>query len=105
MSHIPEEVRRLVYERAFGRCEYCRLNELYSMKRHESDHIFAEKHGGETIEANLCLSCIDCNRFKGSDLCSIDLVSGEIVTLFHPRFQDWNDHFRLSGAYIEGLTP
>jgi len=104
MSYIPEALRCLVYERAGGRCEYCLLHERYTIKRHEVDHIYAEKHGGETIESNLCLSCIDCNRYKGSDLASLDPLNAEIVPLFHPRRDQWSDHFRLDGANIEPLT-
>ncbi len=37
---------------------------------HEVDHNYAEKHGGETSEDNLCLSCWICNRLKVTDLCS-----------------------------------
>jgi hypothetical protein len=32
-------------------------------------------------EGNLALACTSCNKFKGSDLASIDLLSGEILPL------------------------
>jgi 5-methylcytosine-specific restriction endonuclease McrA len=54
-------------------------------KQHEGDHVVAEKHGRTTLEANLCLSCFDCNRHKGSDLASLDVETGNIILLFHPR--------------------
>lgn len=104
MTRIPDPLRHLIYEQAGGRCEYCLIHERYTLKIHEIDHIYAEKHGGETTDANLCLSCFDCNRYKGSDLCSFDSLSGEVVTLFHPRQHVWTDHFRLEGAVIEPLT-
>ena len=53
---------------------------------------------------NLAWSCFFCNRFKGSDLASIDPISGRVVTLFHPRTQCWQRHFRLNSALIEGIT-
>jgi hypothetical protein len=105
MTYVPERLRREVRDAARGQCEYCLLDERLAGKPHEVDHIYAEKHGGETLLVNLCLSCFDCNRHKGSDLCSRDSESGEIVPLFHPRQHRWGDHFRLAGAAIEPLTP
>jgi hypothetical protein len=71
---------------------------------HECDHIVALKHGGETNAENLCLSCGHCNRHKGSDLTSIDPLTGEVTLIFNPRRDIWQDHFRLNGAIIEGIT-
>ncbi|MCD4684682.1 MAG: HNH endonuclease [Anaerolineae bacterium] len=105
MSYVPDELRRQIHTRAQGRCEYCLIHEQFTMKTHEVDHVVAEKHGGPTEDANLCLSCFDCNRHKGSDLCSLDTVSSAVVTLFHPRHDVWSDHFRLNGGFIEPLTP
>ncbi|MCC6802795.1 MAG: HNH endonuclease, partial [Anaerolineae bacterium] len=68
MTYVSAELRREVRERAHLRCEYCRLHEEDAFWTHQVDHIYAEKHGGETAEDNLCLSCADCNRYKGSDL-------------------------------------
>lgn len=79
MTYIPKDLRRQVQARAKGNCEYCLLNEQYSLKRHEVDHVRAEKHGGATILNNLCLSCFDCNRQKGSDLSSVDPLTDEVI--------------------------
>jgi hypothetical protein len=81
------------------------MSEQFTIKRHEIDHITAEKHGGDTIEMNLCLSCHDCNRHKGSDLTSIDPLTKQTVGLFNPRTQNWRDHFELDGPIIRGLSP
>ncbi len=70
----------------------------------EVDHIVARKHGGETEADNLALACSLCNKYKGSDLTSIDPESGAITPLFHPRRQRWADHFRLEAAHIVPLT-
>jgi len=104
-SYIPEVLRRLVTERANACCEYCLLGADDNFFPHEVDHIIAEKHRGKTEEANLCLSCFDCNRYKGSDIGSVDIVTDRLTSLFHPRRQRWTDHFRLNGALIEPLTP
>jgi hypothetical protein len=70
----------------------------------EIDHIIAEKHGGTTTLDNLCLSCFDCNRYKGSDIASRDPQTRRVIALFHPREQNWNEHFQLDNGKIEGLT-
>jgi hypothetical protein len=72
---------------------------------HEPDHLIALKHGGKTTLANLALACFDCNRFKGSDIASIDTVTGELVPLFNPRTQMWSEHFRLKRGEIIPLSP
>jgi hypothetical protein len=105
MSYIPAELRRFVIERAGGCCEYCRMHVSDRLLPFEIDHIIAEKHGGTTQEDNLCLACFRYNGFKGSDVASIDPVTGNATLLFHPRRQRWEDHFGLDGATIEPLTP
>jgi hypothetical protein len=45
-----------------------------------------------------------CNQRKGSDLTSIDPETSQIVPLFHPRKDQWTDHFRISEGLIEPLT-
>ena len=103
--YIPVELRRVVYERAGGRCEYCLIPETAVLVAHQIDHIISQKHGGLTESDNLALSCTLCNKYKGSDLASLDPVTGEIIPLFHPRRDRWLDHFRLSDAQFIPLTP
>lgn len=103
-SYISTGLRRLVYKRANGCCEYCFTPENITLVTHEIDHIIAEKHGGTTISNNLALSCTLCNKHKGSDLTSIDIETGNIVPLYHPRQDKWLDHFKLERAYIVPLT-
>lgn len=106
MTYISDNLRKLVAERANGCCEYCRLNQSFGLYRHEIDHIIPEKHRGETSESNLCLACLDCNRHKGSDFVSFDPETTEITSLFNPRTQKWDDHFKLhANGIIEPLTP
>ena len=71
---------------------------------HEADHVIAEKRGGLTSLENLAWACFYCNRFKGSDLASVDPISHKVVFLFNPREQRWYRHFRLNGALIEGIS-
>jgi hypothetical protein len=106
MSYIPELLRKQVQERASYKCEYCQLNAKYVLRGFEVDHIRAEKHDGKTVSENLCLSCYDCNHFKGTDLSSVDPLTDEVELLFDPRRDQWVKHFQLqSSGHIEGLTP
>ena len=72
---VPERLRRQVQERAQGRCEYCLIHESDMYYPHEADHVIAEKHGGATSLENLAWACFYCNRFKGTDLASVDPTS------------------------------
>lgn len=103
--YISVGLRQFVFERANGRCEYCLTPEFTSLAPLEVDHIVAQKHGGKTEPENLALSCSLCNKHKGSDLTSIDPISGNITPLFHPRQHQWSDHFRLEEAHMVPLTP
>jgi 5-methylcytosine-specific restriction endonuclease McrA len=104
VTYIPSALRNLVYERAEGLCEYCLIDEEISFAKHQIDHIIAEKHGGETVEKNLALACAICNKYKGSDLTSIDNETDEIAPLFNPRKQVWSEHFKLENGTFIGLT-
>ena len=107
MSRIPvsRQLRRLVADRADYRCEYCHLSEADTSVRHTVDHIIAVKHGGPTETDNLALACVGCNTNKGSDIATIDSASGELVPLFNPRLDNWDEHFAFDGVIIVGLTP
>ena len=48
---------RLVWQRAKGCCEYCRMPQEFDPTPFEIDHIISEKHKGPTVASNLCLSC------------------------------------------------
>ncbi len=96
---------RLVWQRAKGRCEYCRMPQTADDATFEIDHIIARKHIGATVASNLCLSCYYCNSFKGSGLTSLDPKTRKITPLFNPRRHKWAKHFRWQGAYLMGRTP
>jgi hypothetical protein len=99
------ETSELVWTRAGGRCEYCRIHQAQVELTHHIEHIVARKQGGSDNESNLCLACERCNLFKGSDLTGIDPATSEVERLFNPRTQAWAEHFALRGALIVGLTP
>jgi len=71
---------------------------------HQIDHIISRKHGGSSGIGNLAYACILCNRYKGTDIASIDR-SGRPIRLFDPRREPWDEHFKLDGPIIQPLTP
>jgi hypothetical protein len=105
VSHIAVALRRRIRERSHGLCEYCLISEKDTFFTHEPDHIIAEKHGGETASENLALACFDCNRFKGTDIASLDPKTKRLVPLFNPRTDVWDEHFKTREGLIVPLTP
>jgi len=57
------------------------MAEIAVFVSHEIDRAIAQKHGKPTDENNLALACRICNKYKGSDLASIDPSNREIVRL------------------------
>ena len=97
--------RQFVRDRAGGRCEYCGLHQTSSELSHHIEHIVARQHGGLDDADNLALACHRCNLHKGPNLTGIDPLTRGVEILFHPRRDQWADHFVYRGAYLEGLTP
>lgn len=97
--------RAFVRQRANHRCEYCQTHQEDSpLAALHIEHIRPRKHGGGDDDANLCLACIDCNLHKGANLTGIDPLTGAVIPLFHPRQQQWEDHFRWEGLCLVGRT-
>lgn len=99
---MPAATRRLVQARAASRCEYCRIHEDDEPIAFHLEHIVPRKHGGDDDPANLAWSCHSCNLAKSSNLSG--WLHGEVVTLFHPRRQNWKRHFRWDGPRLVGRT-
>jgi HNH endonuclease len=95
-TYVSASLRRMVFDRADGNCEYCLIPESLALASHQVDHAVSEKHGGETVSENLALSCSFCNQAKGSDVGSIDAETGEYIRLYHPRRDRWVDHFQIN---------
>jgi hypothetical protein len=101
---VDEASRRLVIERAARRCEYCLVHEDSAGFPHQIDHIISRKHGGSSGIGNLAYACVLCNRYKGSDIASLDRA-GKPIRFFDPRRDIWNEHFKLNGPVIQPMTP
>ena len=49
---------------------------------------------------NLAYACSFCNWKKGPNLVTILIEDGPIVRLFHPRKDEWQDHFEVEDSLI-----
>jgi 5-methylcytosine-specific restriction endonuclease McrA len=94
MVSIPARLRRHVIRRAGNRCEYCGLAQVGQEATFHIDHITPQSSGGATEEENLALACISCSLRKGSRQSAPDPETGDRAALFHPRRDDWYEHFR-----------
>ena len=103
-SYVSAELRKRVAERAHHLCEYCLISEADTYFGCEVDHIISEKHGGLTEFENLAYACWFCNRYKGSDIGSIDWEESVLCRFYNPRSDRWSDHFFLDGMAIQPLT-
>ena len=97
--------RAIVRERAGDQCEYCRMLQSQTSLPHTIDHIRALKHRGPTAVGNLCWSCAQCNAAKGPNVAGHDPRTDELVPLFNPRTNCWNEHFEWSSARLLERTP
>lgn len=92
-SRVTAKQRRLVVERAQGYCEYCLSQARFSTQSFSIEHIIPHDKGGKTQLDNLALACQGCNNHKYTKIKGYDPVSRQYVPLYHPRKQQWGDHF------------
>ncbi len=105
--YVAAALKRLVRERFGNRCAYCRTAEDLTATHFEIEHISPRSAGGETVIANLCLSCPMCNRYKSDSSSAVDPMTATSVPLFHPQLQRWREHFTWNdqGTEVIGLSP
>lgn len=103
---LATALRRQVIAREGQRCAYCRNPMLVGVPM-VVDHVIPLAAGGTSSLDNLCLACYRCNEFKGSRTEAMDPNEGQQTPLFHPRQQQWHDHFawHLDSETLLGLTP
>ncbi len=107
MAVVSEAIRARVVTQSGGVCEYCRYPEEFNSGRFAVDHILPRVRGGADDLNNLALSCRSCNERKQDATEAQDPLTEDIVPLFHPRRERWEDHFAWSSdfRFIIGLTP
>ena len=104
MRAIPVKLRRLVLRRAAGRCEYCQLSQQGQEATFHIDHIIPVAAGGQTIAENLALACVSCSLRKAARQTAKDPDTDREVSLFNPRRERWQAHFRWEGVFAVGRT-
>jgi hypothetical protein len=103
---MNEAARQEVRRYAGFRCEYCRIHERHlPFSAFHLDHVVARQHAGTDNTENVAWSCQECNLLKGTNLSAIDPDTGAVVRLFHPRTDQWDEHFSFMGNRVVGLTP
>jgi len=97
------ETVRQVHQRANFRCDYCQTPQLATGQAMHVEHIIPD--GGDNL-INLCLACPSCNLSKAQAISAPDPISGDIVSLFNARQQQWSDHYewREGGKIVAGKT-
>ena len=62
----PAWMRRRVYERDGGQCQYC--GKPVSLEAAQIDHVHPWYHGGHTVIPNFVTACKPCNQRKSAQL-------------------------------------
>ncbi|NEP60722.1 MAG: HNH endonuclease [Symploca sp. SIO2G7] len=104
MTKIPASLRRLVIQRSDNRCEYCKISQTGQVATFHIDHIVPVVAGGKTSAENLALACVSCSLRKGARQILEDSETGEFVSIFNPRQQEWKEHFTWNDVQVFGLT-
>lgn len=105
-AYISAENRRITIARAEGRCEYCQSWVAYATQSFDVDHILPVSRGGQSTLDNLAYACSGCNQHKSNHTTAYDPLEGQPVALFHPRQQQWDEHFSWNEDYtlVIGIT-
>ena len=106
-KRVTARQREKVAARARGCCEYCRSQVEFATQSFSVEHIIPRSQGGKTELDNLALACQGCNGHKYTKTEGYDSVSGEFVPLYHPRLQEWREHFCWNDDFtlMLGITP
>lgn len=106
-NRVTMQHKKAVGKRAKGCCEYCRSQVRFAIQPFSVEHIIPKSKGGKTTLDNLALSCQGCNNHKYNKTVGSDIISGNVVSLYHPRQQQWGEHFAWNDNFnlVIGLTP
>jgi len=101
---VANSIEDIVWRRAAGCCEYCQIPQALYKLPFQIDHIIAKQHGGSSAPENLALACFHCNTHKGPNIAGLDPEDGALTRLYHPRRDDWTEHFDWNGAVLAGRS-
>jgi hypothetical protein len=90
---IPQNIQKLVRQRANFLCEYCHSPEFLSTAPLTIDHLTPQSLGGADNAENLALACRRCNERRYNFTTGIDPKTLKESMLFNPRQQVWAEHF------------
>lgn len=96
MPYISAVLKAKIRGKFHGAYAYCRSPENLMGVIFEIDHIIPLVEGGKTHEENLCFCCPTYNRYKATNVASIDPMSNKLHALFHPVSEKWENHFYWS---------
>jgi len=65
-QYAPYYLRKRVYERDGGQCQYCGTE--IAMAECNIDHVIPRRHRGTTRPINLVVACRSCNKLKEGQL-------------------------------------
>lgn len=104
--YISVKIRRKILEVSKKLCEYCKSPKDFSTDLYSFDHIIPLVLGGKTVFINLAYSCSGCNSFKNQKVVGFDAIDNIEVSLFHPRIQNWSEHFTWNDDFtvVIGIT-
>ena len=68
------------------------------------EHIQPEVHGGLTELENLAWACPGCNLKKSDRMQILDPATEQSVRMFHPRQDNWYEHFLWEEYRVSGRT-
>lgn len=100
-EYLSASLKKDVYKRAKGLCEYCLSPEKFSSSTFEIEHIFPLSLGGKTLLENLALSCSTCNKHKSHRISIIDSETKKETELYNPRKDVWSEHFVWNTDFTE----
>jgi HNH endonuclease len=106
-SRLAQQRRQLIQQRANNCCEYCLSQAKFSPDPFSIEHIVPKSKGGTSDLDNLAVACQGCNNFKYNHTEAIDPIGGKPVPLYHPRQNNWADHFTWTddSTQMLGLSP
>jgi hypothetical protein len=104
---IPKYLRLLVFQRAFGCCEYCMSSGQHTSSEFQMEHIIPLAKNGKSTFDNLALACQGCNGHKLIKTMGFDPETNQRIPLYNPRTDNWKEHFKWSEDKLQiiGLTP
>ena len=105
--YIPIAIQRAVIVLSKGYCEYCFVPEDFSNDFFQFDHIIPFSKGGSSELKNIARTCGKCNGYKHHKTHHIDPLTQQPCRLYHPRQDDWSEHFRWHNDKLTliGKTP